>query len=118
MVGIILDILINIVIFYVIYSAINKDVDYFKNVLIYAVGMEIEMFIVMLILGYISILMLIMVFGAYFILGLIVVFILEKLNNRYLFEKIPFIIIGVVVNIAITHIAVFIFGGLLSIGIL
>ena len=71
MVGILLDILVNVVIFYIIYSAINRDVDYFKNVLIYAIGMEIELFIVMLFLGFISILMLIMVFGAYFILGLI-----------------------------------------------
>ena len=118
MIGILLDILVNIVIFYIIYSAMNKDVDYFKNVLIYAIGMEIELFIVMLISGYISILMLLMVFGAYFILGLIVVFIVDKLNKRYLFEKVPFIIIAVVINIAVTRIAIMLFGGLLSIGLL
>ena len=109
MIGILLDILVNVVIFYIIYSAMNKDVDYFKNVLIYAIGMEIELFIVMLISGYISILMLLMVFGAYFILGLIVVFIVDKLNKRYLFEKIPFIIIAVVINIVVTRIAIMLF---------
>ena len=118
MVGILLDILVNVVIFYIIYFAINRDVDYFKNVLIYAIGMEIELFIVLLFSGYISILLFLLVFGAYFVQGLIVIFIVNKLNEHYLFEKIPFIIVAVAVNFIVKYIAVRIFGGLVAIGLL
>ena len=50
-------ILFDIVIFYIIYRAMDKDVGYLKNVIIYVLGMEIELFIVMLFSGYISILL-------------------------------------------------------------
>ncbi len=111
-------ILFDIVIFYIIYRAMDKDVGYLKNVLIYAIGMEIELFIVMLFSGYISISIFFLVFGAYFVQGLIVMFILNKLNNHYLFDKIPFIIVAVAVNIAVKYVAARIFGILVTIGLL
>ena len=114
MVGILLD----IVIFYIIYRAMDKDFGYLKNVLIYAIGMEIELFIGMLFSGYISILVFFLVFGAYFVQGLIVIFILNKLNDHYLFDKIPFIIVAVAVNFIVKYIAARIFGVLVTIGLL
>ena len=110
-------ILFDIVIFYIIYSAMDKDVEYLKCVLIYVLGMEIELFIVMLLSGHISISIMFILFGTYFAVGLLVIFIMNKLNNRYLFEKIPFIIVGVVVNIAVNYVATKILGVLISIGI-
>ena len=114
MIGILLD----IVIFYIIYRAMDKDVGYLKCVLIYTIGMEIELFIGMLFSGYISIILFLLVFGAYFIQGLLVIFIVNKLNNHYLFDKIPFIIVAVAVNFIVKYIAVRIFGGLVAIGLL
>ena len=111
-------ILFDIVIFYIIYCAMDKDIGYLKNVLIYTIGMEIELFIVLLFSGYISILLFLLVFGAYFIQGLLVIFIVSKLNEHYLFEKIPFIIVAVAVNFVVKYIAVRIFGGLVAIGLL
>ena len=114
MVGILLD----IVIFYIIYRAMDNDVGYLKNVLIYVIGMEIELFVIMLFSGHISILLFLLVFGAYFIQGLIVIFIVNKLNNHYLFDKIPFIIIAVAVNFIVKYVTVILFGGLVSIGLI
>ena len=111
-------ILVDIVIFYIIYRAMDKDVGYLKNVIIYVLGMEIELFIVMLFSGYISILLFLLVFGAYFIQGLIVIFIVNKLNNHYLFDKIPFIIVAVAINFIVKYVAVMLFGGLVSIGLI
>ncbi len=111
-------ILFDIVIFYIIYRAMDKDFGYLKNVLIYTIGMEIELFIVMLFSGYISILLFLLVFGAYFIQGLLVIFIVNKLNNHYLFDKIPFIIVAVAVNFVVKYIVGRIFGGLVAIGLL
>ncbi len=111
-------ILFDIVIFYIIYRAMDKDVGYLKNVIIYVLGMEIELFIVMLFSGYISILLFLLVFGAYFIQGLIVIFIVNKLNNHYLFDKIPFIIVAVAINFIVKYVAVMLFGGLVSIGLI
>ncbi len=77
----ILGILLDIAIFCIIYSAMDKNIGYLKKVLIYAVGMEIELFISMLLMGYISILMVLLTFGAFFVIGLIVILILDKLNS-------------------------------------
>ena len=114
----ILGILLDIVIFCIIYSAMEKDTNYLKRVLIYAVGMEIELFISMLLMGYISMLMIVLTFGAFFVIGLIVILILDKLNNRYLLERVPFVIIAVVVDIAIKYVATILLGGYLAIGLL
>ena len=114
----ILGILLDIAIFCVIYSAMEKDIGYLKRVLIYAVGMEIELFITMLLMGYISMLMILLTFGAFFVVGLLVIFIVDKLNNRYLLEKVPFVIIAVVIDIAIKHVATILLGGYLAIGLL
>ena len=114
----ILGILLDIAIFCIIYSAIDKNIGYLKKVLIYAVGMEIELFISMLLMGYISILMVLLTFGAFFVIGLIVILILDKLNNRYLLERVPFVIIAVVVDIAIKYVATILLGGYLAIGLL
>ena len=114
----ILGILLDIVIFGVIYSAMEKDIGYLKRVLIYAVGMEIELFIMMLLWGYISILMILLTFGAFFVIGLIVILIVDKLNNRYLFERVPFVIIAVVIDIAVKYVATLLLGGYLAIGLL
>ena len=114
----ILGILLDIVIFCIIYSAMDKNIGYLKKVLIYAVGMEIELFIVMLLMGYISILMILLTFGAFFVIGLIVILIVDKLNNRYLLERVPFIIIAVVIDIAVKYIATLLLGGYLAIGLL
>ena len=114
----ILGILLDIVIFCIIYSAMDKNIGYLKRVLIYAVGMEVELFIVTLLLGYISILMLLLTFGAFFVVGLLVIFIVDKLNNRYLLDRVPFVIIAVVIDIAIKYVATLLLGGYLAIGLL
>ena len=114
----ILGILLDIVIFCIIYSAMDKNIGYLKKVLIYAVGMEVELFIVTLLLGYISILMLLLTFGAFFVVGLLVIFIVDKLNNRYLLERVPFVIIAVVIDIAIKYAATMLLGGYLAIGLI
>ncbi len=117
MIRILFDILFDIVIFYIIYKAMDKGVGYLKNVLIYTVGMEIELFLTILFSGYISILVFFLVFGAYFVQGLLVIFILDKLNNRYLLETVPFVIIAVAINLIIKYATVYIFGGLVFIGL-
>ena len=114
----ILGILLDIVIFCIIYSAMDKNMGYLKKVLIYAVGMEIELFIVMLLLGYISILMILLTFGAFFVVGLLVIFIVDKLNNRYFLDRVPFVIIAVVIDIAIKYAATMLLGGYLAIGLI
>ena len=114
----ILGILLDIVIFCIIYSAMDKNIGYLKKVLIYAVGMEIELFIAMLLMGYISMLMILLTFGAFFVIGLIVILIVDKLNNRYLFERVPFVIIAVVIDIAIKYAATLLLGGYLAIGLI
>ena len=114
----ILGILLDIAIFCVIYSAMEKDIGYLKRVLIYAVGMEVELFIVTLLLGYISILMILLTFGAFFVVGLLVIFIVDKLNNRYLLDRVPFVIIAVVIDIAIKYAATMLLGGYLAIGLI
>ena len=114
----ILGILLDIVIFCIIYSAMDKNIGYLKKVLIYAVGMEVELFLVTLLLGYISILMLLLTFGAFFVVGLLVIFIVDKLNNRYLLDRVPFVIIAVVIDIAIKYVATILLGGYLAIGLI
>ena len=114
----ILGILLDIAIFCIIYSAMDKNIGYLKKVLIYAVGMEIELFISMLLMGYISILMVLLTFGAFFVIGLIVILILDKLNNRYLLERVPFVIIAVVIDIVIKYVATILLGGYLAIGLI
>ena len=114
----ILGILLDIAIFCVIYSAMEKDIGYLKRVLIYAVGMEIELFITMLLMGYISMLMILLTFGAFFVVGLLVIFIVDKLNNRYLLDRVPFVIIAVVIDIAIKYVATLLLGGYLAIGLI
>lgn len=114
----ILGILLDIVIFCIIYSAMDKNIGYLKKVLIYAVGMEVELFIVTLLLGYISILMILLTFGAFFVVGLLVIFIVDKLNNRYLLDRVPFVIIAVVIDIAIKYAATMLLGGYLAIGLI
>lgn len=114
----ILGILLDIAIFCVIYSAMEKDIGYLKRVLIYAVGMEIELFITMLLMGYISMLMILLTFGAFFVVGLLVIFIVDKLNNRYLLDRVPFVIIAVVIDIAIKYVATILLGGYLAIGLI
>ena len=114
----ILGILLDIAIFCIIYSAMDKNIGYLKKVLIYAVGMEIELFISMLLMGYISILMVLLTFGAFFVIGLIVILILDKLNNRYLLERVPFVIIAVVIDIAVKYVATLLLGGYLAIGLI
>ena len=114
----ILGILLDIVIFCIIYSALDKNIGYLKKVLIYAVGMEVELFIVTLLLGYISILMILLTFGAFFVVGLLVIFIVDKLNNRYLLDRVPFVIIAVVIDIAIKYAATMLLGGYLAIGLI
>ena len=114
----ILGILLDIAIFCIIYSAMDKNIGYLKKVLIYAVGMEIELFISMLLMGYISMLMIVLTFGAFFVIGLIVILIVDKLNNRYLFERVPFVIIAVVIDIAVKYVATLLLGGYLAIGLI
>ena len=114
----IIGILLDIVIFCIIYSAMDRNMGYLKKVLIYAVGMEVELFIVMLLLGYISILMILLTFGAFFVVGLLVIFIVDKLNNRYILERVPFVIIAVIIDIAIKYVATILLGGYLAIGLI
>ena len=114
----ILGILLDVVIFCIIYSAMDRNMGYLKKVLIYAVGMEVELFIVTLLLGYISILMLLLTFGAFFVVGLLVIFIVDKLNNCYLLDRVPFVIIAVVIDIAIKYAATMLLGGYLAIGLI
>ena len=114
----ILGVLLDVVVFYIIYSAKEKDIGYLKKVLIYAVGMEIELFITILFMGYISILMALFTFGAFFAIGLIVIFIMDKLNNRYFLERVPFVIIAVAIDMTVKYFATLLLGGYLAIGLL
>ena len=114
----IVGILLEIGMFCIIYSAMEKGIGYLKKVLIYTVGMEIELFIAMLLMGYISMLMILLTFGAFFVIGLIVIFIVDKLNNRYLMERVPFVIIALIIDIVIKRVAILLLGGYLAIGLL
>ena len=114
----ILGILLDVVIFCIIYSAMDKNIGYLKRVLIYAVGMEVVLFIGMLLWGYMSLLLILLTFGSFFILGLIVIFILDKLNDRYFMERVPFVIIAVVIDIAVKYVATLLLGGYLAIGLI
>ncbi len=114
----IIEILLDIVIFCIIYSAMDKNIGFLKNVLIYAVGMEVVLFIGMLLLGYVSLLVMLLTFGAFFVIGLIVIFIVDKLNNRYLMERVPFVIIALIIDIVIKRVAILLLGGYLAIGLL
>ena len=69
-------------------------------------------------MGYISMLMILLTFGAFFVIGLIVILIVDKLNNRYLLERVPFVIIAVVIDIAVKYVATLLLGGYLAIGLL
>ena len=77
-----LGILIDALIFNIIYSAIEGNVKYLGNVLIYTIGMEIEQ---MILTRYISPIIFIFSFGGYFIIGLLVIAILNKLYNRLVY---------------------------------
>ena len=90
-------ILIDIVIFYFIYSAMDKDVNFLGNVLIYAVFMEIKL---MIMTRYISIIMFLLLFGGYFVIGLIMIFILRKLYNN--FDRVQFIAISILVQFGVS----------------
>ena len=114
----ILGILLDVVLFCIIYSAMDKNIGYLKRVLIYAVGMEVVLFIGMLLWGYMSLLLILLTFGSFFILGLIVIFILDKLNDRYFMERVPFVIIAVVIDMAVKYVAALLLGGYLAIGLL
>lgn len=114
----IIGLLLDIGIFYIIYSAMERGIGYLKRVLIYAVGMEIELFMMMLLMGYMSILMILLTFGAFFVIGLLVIFLVEKLSNRYYLERVPFIIIAVVIDILIKYLATIMLGGYLAIGLI
>ena len=78
--NIVIGILIEILMFNIIYSAMDADVDYLKKVLVYAIGMEIEQ---MILTRYMSPAIFILTFGGYFIVGLLVIFILNKLYDRF-----------------------------------
>ena len=114
----ILGILLDVVVFCIIYSAMDKNIGYLKRVLIYAVGMEIVLFIGMILSGYMSLLFMLLTFGAFFVIGLIVILIIDKLNNRYLLERVPFVIIAVVIDIAVKYVVTLLLGGYLAIGLL
>ena len=90
-------ILIDIVIFYFIYSAMDKDVKYLGNVLIYTICMEIKLMIVTV---YISVIMFLLLFGGYFVIGLIMIFILRKLYDN--FDRVPFIAISILVQFGVS----------------
>lgn len=90
-------ILIDIVIFYFIYSTMDRGVKYLENVLIYAVLTEVKL---MIVTGYISLIMFLLLFGGYFVIGLIMIFILNKLYNH--FERIPFIVISIIVQFGVS----------------
>lgn len=92
-------ILIYILIFNIIYSAIYKEVRYLENVLIYTVCMEIQL---MIVTRFSSLMMCLMLFGVYFILGLIVIFILRKLYNRYYFSRASFVAISIGVQFGVS----------------
>lgn len=95
--NILIGILIEVLIFNIIYSAMDGDVKYLGNVLIYTIGMEIEQ---MILTRYLSPIMFVLTFGGYFILGLIVVFILNKLYNR--FERRTFVIASIGVQLGVS----------------
>lgn len=78
--NILIGILIEVLIFNIIYSAMDGDVKYLGNVLIYTIGMEIEQ---MILTRYMSPAIFILTFGGYFIVGLLVIFILNKLYDRF-----------------------------------
>ena len=114
----ILGILLDVVVFCIIYSAMDKNIGYLKRVLIYAVGMEIVLFLGMILWGYMSLLVILLTFGTFFVLGLIVIFIMDKLNNRYFMERVPFVIIAVAIDMTVKYFVTLLLGGYLAIGLI
>ena len=93
----ILGIVIEALLFNIIYSAMDADVEYLKKVLIYTIGMEIEQ---MILTKFISPLMFILTFGGYFILGLLVIWILDKIYKR--FGRAQFVIASIAVQFGVS----------------
>ena len=91
--SILASILIDAIIFNVLYSTLNYGASYLVNVLIYTLCMEFKLIITS---GIISFFMFLMTFGVYFVLGLILVYILSRISDN--FSRIPFIIISIVIQ--------------------
>ena len=99
------EILLNAIIFYILYSTMNSGYGYFKNVLIYAVCMEIKIMIIRRTMIFPFLLpafsnYFLLSFISYFIIGFGLMYLLDKLYD--LLDKKLFIIMGILIQFGIT----------------
>lgn len=103
---ILIGILLDAIIFYILYSKINSGNSYIKNVLIYTIGMEIKLIIatgtivkpvMVILLGRFFLIAL----AIHFVIGLALIFILDRLCSSSYIDKMTFIIISMLMQIGI-----------------
>lgn len=103
-ISILVAILFDAIIFNIIYSAMNSGYEYVKNALIYAIGMSIKLVIitrVSLVVIFSYWIIFLLPFAAYFVVGLALMYILNKLYD-HLVDRITFTIISILIQIGIT----------------
>ena len=88
---------IDFAIFNIIYSTINSGVKYLKNVIIYVIGMELKLIIMT---GIASFGMFLLSLGIYLVVGLILIWILQKIYDY--FPRISFVVVSIVLQAGIT----------------
>ena len=99
------EILLNAIIFYILYSTMNSGYGYLKNVLIYTVCMEIKIMIIRRTMAFPFLLSIfstyfLLSFVIYFIIGFGLIYLLDKLYD--LLDKKLFIIMGILIQFGIT----------------
>lgn len=99
------EILLDAIIFNILYSTMNYGYGYLKNVLIYAVCMEIKIMIIRRTMAFPFLLSIfstyfLLSFIFYFIIGFGLIYLLDKLYD--LLDKKLFIIIGILIQFGIT----------------
>ena len=77
---ILISLLIDIAIFNIIYSTINSGINYSKNVILYAICMEIKLIIMT---GIASFSMFLLTIGLYLVTGLILIWLLHKISDYF-----------------------------------
>ncbi len=95
--SLIIDILLDVAIFNIIYSTMNSGVRYLRNVLIYTICFEVKQ---VLMTGIASFGAFLVSFGIYFVIGLIVIGILSKIAEY--FPRISFIATSIVLQFIVS----------------
>lgn len=103
---ILIRILFDIIIFYILYSKINSCNKYLKNVVIYTLGMGLKVIvstgiIVKPILLVLLWKYLLVTFIIYFVFGLALIFILDRLCSNSCIDRLTFIVISVLMQLGI-----------------